>query len=142
MIITLFILIGIIIALIVVSVLLYRQNNKIKEIAELKAENESLKRELEHVKNGDCINTCDVLEKYGKELCATLRALWLARAERAKRESKYWYAIYVYEAKEEPYTIKCNAWRENEERFLRPIIWCEIWRKVEQLCMAKAEEYK
>lgn len=70
------------------------------------------------------------------------RALWLARAEKAKTESKYWYAIYVFEKKEEPYTIKHNYWREDEERFLRPIIWCEIWRNVEKLCLKKAEEYK
>ena len=36
-------------------------------ITELKAENERLNRELEHVKDGDCINTCDVVEKHVKE---------------------------------------------------------------------------
>ena len=87
-------------------------------IAELKAENERLEMELEHVKNGDCINTCDVVEKYVQKLhdaeialrvksedCVlldeqikrfermrrqTLRALWLARAESAKNAVTNW----------------------------------------------------
>ena len=48
-------------------------------IAELKDENRRLKRELDHVKNGDCINTCDVVEKHVKEEIKAKRALWLAR---------------------------------------------------------------
>lgn len=86
----------------------------------LKAENERLTRELEHVKNGDCINTCDVLEKYGKELCATRRELWLARVERAKDKQTY-------------------------HTHTRGDGWChrvEQWIEVERKCLKKAEEYK
>ena len=61
------------------SAVVFGANEVEAAIAELKAENERLNKELEHVKNGDCINTCDVLEKYGKELRQTRRALWLAR---------------------------------------------------------------
>lgn len=45
----------------------YDKNEVDDAIAELKSENERLNRELEHVKNGDCINTCDVVEKHVKE---------------------------------------------------------------------------
>ena len=107
--------------------------------------------------NGDCILTCEVVEKYGKENAELKkkledvqashyaesvdagmenrrlkRALWLARSEKAKTIAK----IYSKEAElillREHYPNGCG--------------FCHImnnkWRKVEQLCMAKAEKYK
>lgn len=68
------------------STLVIRKQFVDEAIAELKSENERLNRELEHVKNGDCINTCDVVEKHVKEEIKAKRALWLARANRAMAE--------------------------------------------------------
>ena len=83
-------------------------------IAELKRENERLNRQLEHVKNGDCINTCDVVEKHVKEELKAKRALWMARAERAKEMCKR-LLIQGFDPK---------------------------WEEVERKCRAKAKEYK
>lgn len=52
----------------------------LEEYESLKRENERLNRELEHVKNGDCIYTCDVVEKHVKEELKAKRALCLAIA--------------------------------------------------------------
>ena len=114
-----------------------RLAEKDKEIAELK-------KKLMPCLNGDCILTCEVVEKYGKEnaeLKAKLenaqasayadsvdagmrerrlrRALWLARAERAKTEhlSKIMYS---------------TLYRD----------FIAKWVNVERKCRAKAEEYK
>ena len=114
-----------------------RLAEKDKEIAELK-------QKLMPCLNGDCILTCEVVEKYGKEnaeLKAKLenaqasayadsvdagmrerrlrRALWLARAERAKTEhlSKIMYS---------------TLYRD----------FIAKWVNVERKCRAKAEEYK
>ena len=105
--------------------MVYRREQTIKE---LKADNERLTRELEHVKNGDCINTCDVLEKYGKELCATRRALWLARANRALEKIawfKLWNASISTMNPEDGARQEFDKWKRNLGKFLK-----------------KAEEYK
>ena len=108
----------------------------------LEAENAELKKKLMPCLNGDCILTCEVVEKYGKEnaelkqkledVQATAyaemvdagmrerwlrRALWLARAERAKEMAKGYNAV---------------------------VEWCSHsrWIEVERKCRAKAEEYK
>lgn len=126
-------------------------------LAEKDAAIAELKKKLMPCLNGDCILTCEVVEKYGKEnaeLKAEIeslkashyaemvdagmrerrlrRALWLARSEKAKTIAK----IYSKEAElillREHYPNGCG--------------FCHImknkWRKVEQLCMAKAEKYK
>ena len=108
----------------------------------LKEENERLTRELEHVKNGDCINTCDVLEKYGKELCATRRALWLARAERAEYAYRWW-TEKSYAMNALYYTIDGKRYKHGmKEKTLHPSEWADIWLKVKKAIRAKAEEYK
>ena len=111
--------------------------DKDKEIAELK-------KKLMPCLNGDCILTCEVVEKYGKEnaeLKAKLenvqasmyadvvdanmenrrlkRALWLARAERAKTE---------------------HLSKIMHSTLFRDFI--SKWVNVERKCRAKAEEYK
>ena len=108
----------------------------------LEAENAELKKKLMPCLNGDCILTCEVVEKYGKEnaeLKAKLenaqakvyadsidarkrerrlrRALWLARAERAKEMAKGYNAVV--------------------EWFIH-----SRWIEVERKCLKKAEEYK
>ena len=56
------------------------------------------------------------------ELYQTQRELWLARAERAKAMSVYWYVKRT----------EISNWREFNSK----------WNKVEILCRTKAEEYK
>ena len=113
-------------------------------LAEKDREIAKLKEKLMPCLNGDCILTCEVVEKYGKEnaeLKAKLenvqasmycdvvdanmenrrlkRALWIARAERAKTEhlSKIMYSTLFRD-------------------------FIEKWVNVERKCRAKAEEYK
>jgi len=109
----------------------YKANEVDAAIAELKAENERLKK-------------CEVWMKqhfYCEEVIACesaknrrlKRALWLARAERAK-ERKY----------------KYETWERNEmKKFNRDGDLIAIvsmkarkWRRVEIKCLKKAEEYK
>ena len=122
----------------------YDKNEVDDAIAELKSENERLNRELEHVKNGDCINTCDVVEKHVKEEIKAKRALWLARAERAHAEWGHWATIWFRDA-----TIKLNINKSSVSQVpycctieRNAAIWRNMWREVERKCLAKAEEYK
>ena len=110
-------------------------------IAELQSENAELKKKLMPCLNGDCILTCEVVEKYGKEnaeLKAKLedvqasmycdvvdanmenrrlkRALWLARAEIARTSA------WVFWNRKDDYNYN-------------------KWKKVERKCRAKAKEY-
>ena len=111
-------------------------------IAEKDAEISELKKKLMPCLNGDCILTCEVVEKYGKENAELKkkledvqashyaemvdagmrerrlrRELWLARAERAK-DNAIRYGIYG------------------------PAIKSLLWSGVDAKCRAKAEEYK
>ena len=122
----------------------YTRTDADKVIAEKDKEIAELKKKLMPCLNGDCILTCEVVEKYGKENAelkkkledakATAytesvdagmeyrklkRALWLARAERAKTEhlSKIMYSTLFRD-------------------------FIEKWVNVERKCRAKAEEYK
>ena len=113
-------------------------------LAEKDREIAKLKEKLMPCLNGDCILTCEVVEKYGKEnaeLKAKLenvqasmyadvvdanmenrrlkRALWLARAERAKTE---------------------HLSKIMHSTLFRDFI--SKWVNVERKCRAKAEEYK
>lgn len=110
--------------------LFYPKSEVDAAIAELKSENERLNRELEHVKNGDCINTCDVVEKHVKEEIKAKRALWLARAERAKTTQLLLKnAINHLESK-------------YKHRFDNMRLQFHVWGVVKRKCRAKAEEYK
>ena len=100
-------------------------------IAELKAENERLKKELWEADERAIDAGATSVEKM-EETKSTRRALWLARAERAKTTAK----IYSQEASlillKEHYPKSCG--------------FCYImnnkWKKVEQLCRAKAKDLK
>jgi hypothetical protein len=117
-----------------------------------------LKKKLMPCLNGDCILTCEVVEKYGKEnaeLKAKLedakatayaesvdagmserrlkRAPWLARAERSRTEQCYEnYSFYIHRHQK---TMYGGTYRPY-------IAWLEKWIEVECKCKAKAEEYK
>ena len=115
-----------------------------------------LKKKLMPCLNGDCILTCEVVEKYGKEnaeLKAKLedakatayaemvdagmrerrlrRALWMDRADRAIMTLEY-------------FTIKCK-WFQDYMKVEPPK--CDVkmihkWANIERKCRAKAEGYK
>lgn len=109
-------------------------------IAELKAENERLKK-------------CEIWMKqhfYCEEVIACesaknrrlKRALWLARASEASKEVNYWttqdessYAIVDFNVRHE--TIVSHKSPHH-----RPYKWILIWENVERKCLKKAKEYK
>ena len=134
-------------------------------IAELKDENAQLKQKLMPCLNGDCILTCEVVEKYGKEnaeLKAKLedvqasayaesvdagmrerrlrRALWLARAWGASNQYQmFCFSSHIGDLMNvNGFTQRfkgCSNMRNAEE-------WQQIWKRVERKCIKKAEEYK
>lgn len=116
-----------------------------EDVSKLKAENERLNRELEHVKNGDCINTCDVVEKHVKEELKAKRALWMARAKRARDAQEYgnyWKYVHFHEKSIfnfDGLEIVNRYYEQYTDGF---DMWCHRWTKVEQICIKKAEEYK
>ena len=107
-------------------------------IAELKDENERLNRELEHVKNGDCINTCDVVEKHVKEEIKAKRALWLARAK------AYRYIAELIACFNPDYVRNRKMFTPNnpKQKQMNSLKWAHLMLKIESKCRAKAEEYK
>ena len=134
-------------------------DEKDKEIAELK-------KKLMPCLNGDCILTCEVVEKYGKEnaeLKAEIeslkashyaemvdagmrerrlrRALWLARENSADGQFIYWCARFGVESGFTKADIR--GYSVNTKRRLRTIgEWIETWKNVRTKCLKKAEEYK
>ena len=132
-------------------------------IAEKDAEIAELKKKLMPCLNGDCILTCEVVEKYGKENAELKqkledvqashyaemvdagmrerrlrRELWLARAERAKEKQQLFYFSLSYDK----LCIDGFFNPSSGRRELSPKKWIKVFNKVEQKCRAKAEEYK
>ena len=124
------------------STLVIRKQFVDAAIAELKRENERLNRELEHVKNGDCINTCDVVEKHVKEEIKAKRALWLARAERAASWQIHFSLCHNHSIEREFSINGASMPCEGMATMRTAKDWAMIWKKVERLCLKKAEEYK
>jgi hypothetical protein len=144
----------------------YLKKDADKVIAEKDQEIAELKKKLMPCLNGDCILTCEVVEKYGKEnaeLKAKLedakashyaemvdagmrerkmkRALWLARAERAKdRATTCNDFAYLGDTKREINMTLARTWMKC--RMLKPSEWSKVWNNVERKCRDKAEEYK
>jgi hypothetical protein len=111
-----------------------------------------LKKKLMPCLNGDCILTCEVVEKYGKENAelkqkledakATAyaesvdagmserrlrRTLWIARAEWARSSALSYHLIESHPDKDVSATYKRKA---------------NKWEKAKDKCLKKAEEYK
>lgn len=133
------------------------------EIAELKAENAQLMKEMKfmhsnckwHVGDGcarllgeklaiidDNVKLKQKLEDAGMENRKLKRALWLAKASEASKEVNYWncenessYAIVDFNVHHE--TIVSYKAPHH-----RPYKWILIWEEVERKCRAKAEEYR
>lgn len=73
-----------------------------------------------------------------------LRALWLARAERAN-ESHFMWCQFIYDKNFG--IVKFNVrkeWGENVKQgqtLHTPQGWADVWEEVERKCLKKAEEY-
>lgn len=114
---------------------------KDKEIAELK-------KKLMPCLNGDCILTCEVVEKYGKEnaeLKSEIRRKeaveqrWFeqcmeARSEAIRLKRALWNlrACYADMMQKRIIECKCDGWVHRVDK----------WIEVERKCLKKAEEYK
>ena len=138
--------------------------DKDKEIAELK-------KKLMPCINGDCILTCEVVEKYGKEnadLKAKLedvqasayadsvdagmrerrlrRALWIARARSAHNAAMMWEILSDEYLNGAQFTIDFRCVGEPDvtefQMFRGCMDWMKIYENVERKCLKKAEEYK
>ena len=133
-------------------------------LAEKDEEIAELKKKLMPCLNGDCILTCEVVEKYGKEnaeLKAKLenvqasmycdvvdanmdnrrmkRALWLARARRANDNARIFYFAETCGVK-----LNIDGYSNREKGHTRMCTareWRITWLKVERKCREKAEEY-
>lgn len=119
----------------------YFKSEADKVIAELKSENERLKATPEEIMKEvfdkvliypyDMVRLEDAY-KLAVALRSSRRTMWMARAERAKAMAK----IYSQEANlillREHYPNGCGFFYKMKNK----------WRKVEQLCRAKAEEFK
>ena len=113
---------------------------------------DELKKKLMPCLNGDCILTCEVVEKYGKENAELKqkledakashyaemvdagmrerrlrRALWIARAEWARSSALSYHLIETHPNKDVAATYKRKA---------------NKWEKVKDKGIKKAEEYK
>ena len=139
-------------------------SEKDKEIAELK-------KKLMPCINGDCILTCEVVEKYGKEnadLKAKLedvqasayadsvdagmrerrlrRALWIARARSAHNAAMMWEILSDEYLNGAQFTIDFRCVGEPDvtefQMFRGCMDWMKIYENVERKCLKKAEEYK
>ena len=108
----------------------------------LEAENAELKKKLMPCLNGDCILTCEVVEKYGKEnaeLKAEIESLkashYAESVDAGMRERRLRRALWLARAKH----AQEMAWNFHEKKLVEK---CAKWDNVHLMCRAKAEEYK
>lgn len=97
-----------------------------------------LKKKLMPCLNGDCILTCEVVEKYGKENAALKAKLENVQA------SMY---ADVVDANMENRRLRRALWISRAKSAENAVTnWCrecmERWNKVEIKCIKKAEEYR
>ena len=122
----------------------------IEEYESIKRENAELKDEIKRLENVRKVHIesiesmCEGLKLNAKQICKTQRALWLARAERAK-ETQFLWQVYCHCDK--LYFCKpfCVSTRKNPYRYIshmNVVEWDEFWGKIKNKCLAKAEEYK
>ena len=123
--------------------LYYLKSEADKVIAEKDAEIARLKA-IRKVHIESIESMCEGLKLNAKQICKTQRALWLARAERAK-ETQFLWQVYCHCDK--LYFCKpfCVTTRKNPYRHIshmNVVEWDEFWGKIKNKCLAKAEEYK
>ena len=101
-----------------------------------------LKKKLMPCLNGDCILTCEVVEKYGKENAELKQKLedvqashYAEMVDAGMRERRLRRALWLARAE----MARTSAWvfwnRKNDYNYNK-------WKNVERKCRAKAEEYK
>ena len=120
----------------------YLKSEADKVIAKKDAEIAELKKKLMPCLNGDCILTCEVVEKYGKEnaeLKAEIESLkashYAESVDAGMRERRLKRALYK----------ACANWSYAREVIAANFIDADEamkWAKVEMRCLKKAEEYK
>lgn len=131
---------------------------KDKEVTELKTDNERLKKQSSCTFSDDCLRVRQLkaeaerlkreLDKSNeiyairrKKLRATRKALWLARAERAKERKIHFDTLDYFGISFVTINFEsARTWMNC--RIEEPSKWAVIFEKVEQKCKAKAEEYK
>ncbi len=108
-------------------------------IHELQTENTELKKKLMPCLNGDCILTCEVVEKYGKEnaeLKAKLEdvqaSAYADSVDAGMRERRLKRALYKV----------CANWAHFAVAFFCSYTTKEKWYRMELKCRKKAKEYK
>ena len=72
------------------------------------------------------------------------RALWLARAARAKTEYQHWILIWRCANTNQYFFINKTRYKHTSkvDRMRYPWEWRDIWSEVEKRCLKKAKEYK
>ena len=110
------------------------------QIAELKAENERLKKEVWEADERAIDAGATSVEKMA-ELRATRRALWLARAERADDRARIFFFCDL-ETVLDIDGFSHDYKKKKGHKKLTAKTWRIIWLKVERKCREKAEEYK
>ena len=133
----------------------YLKDEADKYIDELKTENERLKdlykTDHHNIQYLCRMYGCDNVEAFHGEiknlqtkLIATERALWLARAERAKTEYQHWILIWHCANTNQYFFINKTRYKHTSkvDRMRYPLEWRDIWSEVEQRCSKKAEEYE
>jgi hypothetical protein len=106
----------------------------IDEATELKAENEQLKAKLEDVQASAYTDSVDA----GMRERRLKRALWLARAERAKEKQQ----LFLFSLGYEKLCIDGFYDPYSGRRELSPKQWIKAFNKVEVKLLKKAEEYE
>ena len=108
-------------------------------LAEKDEEIDELKKKLMPCLNGDCILTCEVVEKYGKENAELKAKLEDAKAtayadsvDAGMRERRLRRALYK----------TCANWAHFAVAFFSSYTTKEKWYRMELKCLKKAEEYK
>lgn len=146
----------------VVTLQMYPKAETDEAITELKAENESLKQKLhdaemradlaeaaeterridyENLKKDLAYHARQIYFKHNRQ---TLRALWLARAERAEAEHAHWDTIWFCDTKAVLNINKSSVLQEpyRSNTFKNASTWRNMWYDIANKCHAKAEEYK
>lgn len=117
---------------------LYYDKNEVDEaVAKLEDENKRLAKCCEEY---DSRQRIDERIKFNsaQQIRTTKRALWLARAERAK--AIQWHeGLDRYLQERKAYWPSRFCFMANDEMYH---VWYKCWCEVERKCRAKAEEYK
>lgn len=95
-------------------------------------------KEIESLKASHYAESVDA----GMENRKLKRALWLARAERAKARKNYWYARCCHEGDDFLVSIDGSPVKYIGCIKRTNYDWLLTWSEVERKCLAKAEQYK